>query len=298
MIYIAGGTSFLGKIIVKKLLDEGMAVRCLFRSEAAKLKLIDLQKDFRDNLDLAGGNLYSSDSLVYSLKGIDAAIYLVRLEYVDFVKNFLDAAIKCGLKRIIFISSTTTMLPTENKFKTMKLESEELIKKSGLNYTILRPTMIYGGKEDNNFFKMLNFIKKKGFFVIFGSGKNLIQPVHVDDVADAIFKVLDNTVTYNKTYIICGKNALQYNEMLQTVRNMLGRNFRIIKLPISVSKFAVNIYKKIVKKSDFNADQIERMKIDKAYSYEEADKDFGFSPMTFKEGIKKEIVESGFLKYD
>ncbi|MHB1377381.1 MAG: SDR family oxidoreductase [Candidatus Humimicrobiaceae bacterium] len=294
MIYIAGGTSFLGKKVVKKLLAEGINVRCLFRSETAKSKLIDLGEDFKNQLDLAGGNLYSSDSLVYSLKGAQSAIYMVRLEYIDFVKNFLDAASKCGLKRVIFVSSTTTMLPTENKFKTLKLEAEELIKKSGLNYTILRPTMIYGGKEDNNFFKMLSFIKKKGFFVVFGSGKNLIQPVHVDDVADAIFKVLDNPAAYNKTYVICGKDALQYNEMLQIVRNTLGRNFRIIKLPIGASKFAVNIYKKIVKKSDFNSDQIERMKINKAYSYEEAGRDFGFSPMSFKEGIKKEITENGF----
>ena len=294
MIYIAGGTSFLGKKVVIKLLAEGEKVRCLFRSETAKSKLIDLGEDFKNQLDLSGGNLCSSDSLVYSLKGTQSAIYIVRLEYVDFVRNFLDAALKCGLKRVIFVSSTTTMLPTENKFKTLKFEAEELIKKSGLNYTILRPTMIYGGKEDNNFFKMLSFIKKKGFFVIFGSGKNLIQPVHVDDAADAIFKVLDNPAAYNKTYVICGRDALQYNEMLQIVRNMLGRNFRIIKLPIGASKFAVNIYKKIVKKSDFNSDQIERMKINKAYSYEEAGRDFGFAPMSFKEGIKKEITESGF----
>jgi nucleoside-diphosphate-sugar epimerase len=294
MIYIAGGTSFLGKKVVKKFLSEGLEVRCLFRSETARSKLADLGKDFKNQLDLIGGNLYSSDSLIYSLKGAQCAIYMVRLEYVDFIKNFLDAALKCGLKRVVFVSSTTTMLPTENKFKTLKLEAEELIKKSGINYTILRPTMIYGGKEDNNFFKMLSFIKKKGFFVIFGSGKNLIHPVHVDDVADAIFKVFNNPVSYNNTYVICGREALQYNEMLQIVRNKLGRDFRIIKLPIGASKFAVNIYKKIVKKSDFNSDQIERMKIDKAYSYEEAGKDFGFSPMSFKEGINKEITESGF----
>jgi len=294
MIYIAGGTSFLGKRVVKKFLAEGMHLRCLFRSEAAKIKLSELQKDFKDSLELIGSNLDNADSLAYSLKGINTAIYMVRLEYTDFVKNFLEAALKCGLKRVIFISSTTTMLPTENKFKTMKLASEELIKKSGINYTILRPAMIYGGKEDNNFFKMLSFIRKKGFFVIFGSGKNLIQPIHVDDVAKAIFKVIDNPVTYNKTYVICGRDAIQYNEMLLIVRKILGLNFRIIKLPIGASKFAVNIYKKIVKKSDFNSDQIERMKIDKAYSYEEAGKDFGFSPMSFMEGIKKEIIDSGF----
>ncbi|MEI7616496.1 MAG: NmrA family NAD(P)-binding protein [Actinomycetota bacterium] len=294
MIYIAGGTSFLGKKVVKNLAETGAEVRCLFRSEAARSKLIILGNDLKKHLDLAGGNLNSVDSIASSLKGAQSAIYMVRLEYVDFVKNFLDAAIKCDLKQVIFVSSTTTMLPTENKFKTLKLEAEELIKTSGLNYTILRPTMIYGGKEDNNFYKMLNFIKKKGFFVIFGSGKNLIQPVHADDVAEAIFKVFDNPAALRKTYVICGRDALQYNEMLQTVRKALGRNFRIIRLPIGASKFAVNVYKTIVKKSDFNSDQIERMKIDKAYPYEEACRDFGFAPMSFKEGIEKEIKESGF----
>jgi nucleoside-diphosphate-sugar epimerase len=295
MIYIAGGTSFLGKRVTGKLLSGGMAVRCLFRSEASRLKLIEIQKNYKDRIELAGGNLYSPDSLVYGLKGTSTAVYMVRLEYVDFLRNFLAAASRCGLKRAVFISSTTTMLPTENKFKTLKLESEELIKKSGLDYTILRPTMIYGGIGDNNFFRMLNFIKKKGFFVIFGNGKNLIQPVHVDDVADAVTGVLENPLAYNKTYVICGKDALSYSNMLQTVKCVLGKNFKIIKLPINASKFAVNIYKKIVRKSDFSSDQIERMKIDKAYSFDEAGRDFGFSPMPFSDGIKKEIIEGGFL---
>ncbi|MHB1347262.1 MAG: SDR family oxidoreductase [Candidatus Humimicrobiaceae bacterium] len=294
MIYVAGGTSFLGKKVVEILLAEGKQLRCLYRTETARLKLMALRGDIEGRLNLAEGNMSSPDSLYYGLNGIDIAVYMIRLEYTQFVKNFLDAALKCGLKRVVFISSTTTMLPTENKFKAMKLESEELIKKSGINYTILRPTMIYGGKEDNNFFKMLNFIKKKGFFVIFGNGKNLIQPVHVDDVAKAVTDVLDDPATFNKTYVICGRNAIQYNEMLQTVRNLLGKNFRIIKLPINASKFAVNIYKKIVKKSDFNSDQIERMRIDKAYSYEDASRDFGFDPMSFREGIKKEIIDGGF----
>lgn len=293
MIYVAGGTSFLGKRVVEKLLEDEKDIKCLFRSEAAKNKLLSLKEKYREKLNLASGNLYSADSLIYGLKGSDSAIYMIRLEYVEFVKNFIDAARKCGLKRAVFISSTTALLPTENKIKKLKLEAEDLIKRSGMVYTILRPTMIYGGEDDNNFYKMLNFIKKRGFFVIFGSGKNLIQPVYVDDVASAVSSVLGNPLTFKKTYEICGKNAIEYNEMLKIVRKKLKRNFRIIKLPIGTSKFAVNIYKKIVKKSDFNSDQIERMKIDKAYSYNEAQKDFRFSPIPFEEGIEKEISEAG-----
>jgi len=287
MIYIAGGTSFLGKRVVEKLLNKNKELRCLFRSEAAKHILLSLQEKSGKKLDLSVGNLLSADSLIYGLKDTDSAIYMVRLEYVEFVKNFINAALKCRLKRAVFISSTTVLLPGENKLKKLKLESEELIKNSGLDFTILRPSMIYGGSGDNNFYKMLNFIKNKGFFVIFGSGKNLIQPVYVDDVADAISEVLENPVTIGKTYEICGKNALEYNEMLKIVKSKLKRNFKIIKLPIGASKLAVNFYKRIVKKSDFNSDQIERMKINKAYSYADAQKDFGFTPVSFEEGIKR-----------
>ena len=59
MIYIAGGTSFLGKRVVRKLLAEDMDLRCLFRSEAAKLKLALLQGNLEYKLELAGGDLFS-----------------------------------------------------------------------------------------------------------------------------------------------------------------------------------------------------------------------------------------------
>lgn len=294
MIYVAGGTSFLGKKVVEKLLENNKEIKCLFRNDEARNKLQDLQQKYGGKLILVSGNLYSADSLIYGLKGADTAVYLVRLEYVEFVKNFLDAARKCGLKRAVFISSTTAILPKEGNLKKSKLEAEDLIKRSGLNYTILRPSMIYGGAGDNNFYKMLNFIKKKGFFVIFGNGKNLIQPIHVDDVADAILKVLDNPTTYQKIYEICGREAIQFDEMLKTVKRKLKRNFKVIKLPIGISKFAVNIYKKIIKNSDLKPEQIEGMKIDRTYSCGEAQKDFGFTPVSFEEGIEREIKEIGF----
>jgi len=291
MIYVAGGTSFLGKKVVEKLLEENKEVRCLFRNEEAKNKLQDLVKKYPDKLSLVSGNLLSADSLIYGLKGTDAAVYLVRLEYVEFVQNFLDAVRRAGIKRVVFISSTTALSPKDEDIKKKKLEAEELIKRSNLDYTILRPSMIYGGAGDNNFHKMLSFIKRKGFFVEFGDGKNLIQPIYVGDVCKAIINVLDNPVTFKKTYEICGKEAIKYEEMLEIVKRKLNKNFKIIKLPIGLSKFLVNIYNKLNKKSDLKPEQIEGMKIDKAYSYSEAQKDFGFSPLSFEEGIELEIKE-------
>lgn len=294
LIYLAGATSFLGNKILQKLLENDEKVRCLSRSMQARRKLEEIQQKYPKNIEITGGNLLSSDSLIYGLKDINKAVYVVRLEYRRCVKNFIEAAIKCNVKRIVFISSTTVLLPTELKVKKEKLLSEESIKNSGLDYTILRPSMIYGGDGDNNFSKMLNFIKKKRFFVVFGSGENMIQPVYVEDIAASVLAVLKSSKTIKKTYELAGKYPLKYNEMLRIVRKKCRFPFRIIRLPIEVSKFAVGIYKQIMKKSDLDTDQIDRMKIDKVYPYSNAANDFGYAPLSFEEGIEKEISELGF----
>lgn len=294
MIYIAGGTSFLGQRVVKRFLEEKYDVTCLSRSEETKNKLFKLKEKYNGNLNIVSGNLQNPNSLFYGLTGVQTAIYLVRLEYTDYVKNFIYSAKKLGVKRVVFISSTTVLLPYDLDVKKQKLESEEMIKNSGLDYTILRPTMIYGGEGDNNFSKMLKFIKTKKFFVVFGNGENLIQPIYVDDVASAIISVLDNKKTIGKTYEICGKEPIKYIEMLKIVKDKLKSNFMIIRLSIGFSKFVVKVFKGVFKNFDLDVSQIEGMKIDKAYSYEDALRDFGFNPLPFEVGIEKEIKELGY----
>ncbi len=294
MVYIAGGTSFLGQRVVKRFLEEKYDVTCLSRSEETKNKLFKLKEKYNGNLNIVSGNLQNPNSLFYGLTGVQTAIYLVRLEYTDYVKNFIYSAKKLGVKRVVFISSTTVLLPYDLDVKKQKLESEEMIKNSGLDYTILRPTMIYGGEGDNNFSKMLKFIKTKKFFVVFGNGENLIQPIYVDDVASAIISVLDNKKTIGKTYEICGKEPIKYIEMLKIVKDKLKSNFMIIRLSIGFSKFVVKVFKGVFKNFDLDVSQIEGMKIDKAYSYEDALRDFGFNPLPFEVGIEKEIKELGY----
>lgn len=295
MILLIGATGFLGPVVLEKLLEKGYSVRCMIRRDSNKDKLIQVSQrlDKKEKLSFSIGTLQSEDSIFTNLKGMDCAIYLVDLENTYFVRNFLRASIRASLTRAVFISSTTVLLPIESKVKERKLESENLIKESSLNWTILRPTMIYGTPDDPNFSKMINFIKKRGFFVVFGDGQNLIQPIYIEDVAEAIVSILENPRTYKKVYEICGKEPIKYIDMLKIVKNKIaekmGRRFRIIHLPISFGKFLISIYNKFSKTPILTPEQIERMRIDKAYSYDEAFRDFGFSPKTFEYGIERLI---------
>lgn len=289
MILLIGATDFLGPYVLKALLKKNYKVNCLVRPSSTRAALLSVADSAGKDIDFSTGNLESGDSIITATKRADSAIYMVDLENTHLLETFLKTAARTGLKRVIFISSTTVLIPLESKVKSRKINSENLIKRSGFDYTILRPSMIYGSENDPNFSKMIKFIKDKGFFVTFGSGDNLIQPVYIEDVAEAVSSIINNKKTYRKIYNIAGKSPLKYNEMLEIVKEKLKKSFRVIKLPIRFSSLLISLYSTVFKKPLLTADQIARMGIDKAYSYQEAKKDFGFSPMSFRKGIEKLI---------
>ncbi len=291
MVLLIGATGFLGPPLLKKLLEKGYGVNCLIRTSSDRSDLLDISKLAGKEVLLSTGTLQSPDSIVSIFKKTKSAIYMVDLKHTDLLENFLNAARRSRLKRVVFISSTTVLIPQKSKVKSQKINSEKLIKSSELDYTILRPTMIYGSKDDNNFSKMIGFIKKRGFFVTFGNGNNLIQPIYIEDVADSVISILDNKKTYGKIYNIAGKNLLKYNDMLDIVRSKLKKQFKVIKLPLKFSKLLIFIYAKIFRNPLLTPDQIERMGIDKSYSYQEAEVDFNFSPVSFENGIERLIKD-------
>jgi nucleoside-diphosphate-sugar epimerase len=299
MILVIGATSFIGPSVIKRLLKRNNSIKCLIRTGSSVDKILKRNEKFieENNSDkkiyFSTGNLLSTDSLFDSLSGIDTIVYLIDLENTQLLENLLLAVSRTSIKRAVFISSTTVLVPQNSAVKEKKIYSEEQIKDSSLDWTILRPTMIYGTPDDKNFSKMLNFIKKRGFFVIFGNGQNLIQPVYIDDVSEAISLVLDNKKTYKKIYEISGKNSLKYFQMLKIIQSKVKRPFKIIRLPINLSRKIVSLYCRIFKKSSLRPDMIERMQFDKAYSYENAAKDFKYSPTSFEAGIRKLIDELG-----
>lgn len=292
MVLLIGAAGFLGPPVLKKLLENNYDINCLVRTDSDRSRLLDAARSAGKKITFSTGNLQSGDSIISAIKKAKSAVYMVDLKYTHLLETFLHTIKLAGLKRVVFISSTTVLIPLECMVKKQKIYSENLIKNSGLDYTILRPSMIYGCPDDTNFSKMIRFIKKKGFFITFGSGNNLIQPIYIEDVADSIVSILDNKKTYQKIYNIAGKDPLKYNDMLDIVKSKLKKQFKVIKLPIKLSKLLISIYAKISKNPSLTPDQVERMAINKSYPYDKAREDFNFSPTSFEDGIEKLIKES------
>ena len=140
-----------------------------------------------------------------------------------------------GSQRAVFVSTTAIFTQLNARSKKVRLAAENAIETSGLKYTILRPTMIYGSPRDRNMWRLIRFMRYSPIIPIFGDGNYLQQPIYVGDVAQAIVSCLCNDQTIGKSYNIAGKHPLTYNQVIDTIARQMNKRVWKIHYPFCAS---------------------------------------------------------------
>lgn len=278
---VTGATGFTGSRVVPILLQNGYQVRCLTRAASDRSPLSTL------TVEWVTGDLSNPETLTAALRGVDALVNIASLGF-GHVDSILRSAKEAGVKRGIFISTTAIFTRLNAGSKSIRLAAEESIQASGLDYTILRPTMIYGSPRDRNMWRLIRLLRIMPIMPIFGDGESLQQPIFVDDVAQAVLRALQTDVTIGKSYNIAGKAPLTYNQVIDAVASALGKRVWKIHLPYMPIVRMLQFTERLRLRLPIKAEQVLRLNEDKAFTYEEAGRDFGFSPRGFGEGIELE----------
>jgi nucleoside-diphosphate-sugar epimerase len=280
-VLIAGATGFTGSRVVPLLLENGFNVRCFVRETSDRSRLGKLPVEW------VTGDLSDTEALTSALRGVDALVNIASLGF-GHAESILSSAKEAGVKRGLFISTTAIFTQLNADSKSARLAAEETIQASGLDYTILRPTMIYGSPRDRNMWRLIRLLRFSPIIPIFGDGESLQQPIFVDDVAQAVLLALQNDITIGKSYNIAGKAPLTYNQVIDTVAFALGKRVWKLRLPYMPIVNFLQFTERIRLRLPIKAEQVLRLNENKAFSYEEAQRDFGFSPRSFEEGIELE----------
>lgn len=311
-IFVTGATGFTGSRVVPLLLQNGYEVRCLYRASSDRslvqsaLENADDKKnnilersghspasDLQDKIEWVLGDVSDSQSLASAVQGTDALVNIASLGF-GHADSILRAAKNAGVERAIFISTTAIFTRLNASSKTVRVAAELAIESSGLKYTILRPTMIYGSPRDRNMWRLIRFMRISPVVPVFGDGTYLQQPIYVDDVAEAVIACLKADVTIGKSYNIAGKHALTYNEVIDTIARQMKRRVWKLHIPSKPVVSLLGIFERIRIPFPIKAEQVLRLNENKDFSYAEAQKDFGFCPLTFEEGIRTEFDEGSF----
>jgi nucleoside-diphosphate-sugar epimerase len=282
-VFVTGATGFTGSRTIPHLLGCGFTLRCLYRDPA---RIDDLPLE---GIEWVPGDLADPTGLARSMQGCDALANLASLGF-GHAPGILQAAHAAGIQRAVFISTTAIFTRLNARSKLVRLAAEDAVRTSGLAWTLLRPTMIYGSPRDRNMWRLVRWLRILPVLPVIGDGLHLQQPVFVDDVAWAVAAVLQNDRTVDRAYNIAGKQAQPYNQIIDTVAGLLARRVWKIHIPAAPAVALLRGLEWLRLPIPLKSEQVERLNEDKAFDYSEAAADFGYTPRSFKDGMRQELT--------
>ena len=277
-ILVSGGTGLLGQGLLRVFRElGGHEVRCFVRATSPIERL--------EGFELAYGDARDVGSIERALRGMDAFVHIAGLEYTPQV---LEAMKRAGVERLLMVSSTSAH--SRFAFRSApRLRMETLLPGSGLSWTVVRPSMIYGSELDQNMHKLLRFLDRSPVFPMFGSGENLWQPVYYEDLAWGLCAALERKRAEGQIYDLPGAQALSYIELVRTAARALGRKAHIIKVSATPVRWMLEVAELSRIPLPVKSEQVLRLSEDKAYPYDKAKEELGYAPRTFEEGIALEV---------
>ena len=196
-----------------------------------------------------------------------------------------------GVRRIVALSSTSRFTKNDSNDLEDQATAQRLAdaenrlqawaESRGVEWVILRPTLIYGYGRDKNITEIIKVIRRFGFFPLFGQAKGLRQPIHADDVAGACVAALNANAVANQAYNISGSETLSYRDMVVRIYKALKKPVRLFAVPLFVFRFAVAMLKLFPSYRKWTPAMAERMNRDLVFDHSDATRDFGFKPRAF-----------------
>ena len=243
---------------------------------------------FKLKFKIFNGDINDKEFLSKCLSDIDVVLHTANIENSQ---NIVEVGSEKKVKWFILVHSTMVYSKHSSKRIENRKNIEKNILKLNSNITILSSSMVYGTSRDINMSRLIRFMDTFKIFPIFGDGQNYMQPIYIEDLADAYYNVIKfKEQTFNKRYILAGKEPLKYNDILKIIEKKLEKKIFYIKIPLKLSIILIKICEIIFfGKLHINVSQVERLSEDKIYDYSEAKKDFLFNPKGFVEGIEIQI---------
>jgi nucleoside-diphosphate-sugar epimerase len=276
---VLGATSLVGELLLDNLVQQDRHVIAFSRKE--KFVKVNNQIEW---LQLPVSRYELLNDLVLH--------HWISVVPIWVLPDYFSMLESCQAKRVVSLSSTSLFSKAESgepedrtiaqRLAEGERQLQEWAENKGIEWVILRPTMIYSRGKDRNISEIVRFVSRFGFFPLFGKAMGLRQPIHAEDVANACLAVLHCLQLINKAYNLSGDEVLPYKKMVERIFIALHRKPCFISIPLPLFKVGVWILRWFPRYRKWSGSMVERMNRDLIYSHEEAAKDFGFKPRKFE----------------
>lgn len=293
MILLTGSTGFVGRHLAPRLKESGYFVRCLVRRNSKAEHLLDTC------YDKVIGDVLDEFSLKYAMKGAHTVIHLatarkeagaVTFEGTSYLgtRHVVEVAKAAGVKRFILFSMIGARPKAASKFHHFKWLAEEYLRHSGLAYAIFRPTIIYG-PHDHFVSKWKRKLERWSVVPIIGSGNNLLQPVSVDDIVEAVVRVLKDFKN-GSVYEMGGPDRLSFEDILRRLAQFIKQKIRILHIPVFAVRSYAAVYDLVHHNPPFSSDEIIRWMENRICDNTIAEQSLGIKFTSFEDGLLKTVT--------
>jgi uncharacterized protein YbjT (DUF2867 family) len=235
MILVTGGTGFIGGELVKHLHQSGQRFKLLLQPSARQdlfPRGMEINVALSSLSDARGVRASLQDvDVIYHLAGVERNGYRADFQSLEVngIRNLTEAAVTAGVKRILYLSHLGADRASAYSLMKAKGIAESIIKNSGLNYTIIRASMVYG-EGDSFTLSLANLIRKIPFITpIPGDGKVLLQPLWVEDLVTSLQWALNMKSTENTVVQVGGPEHLSFLDVLRQISEAIHKRRSLVK---------------------------------------------------------------------
>jgi uncharacterized protein YbjT (DUF2867 family) len=289
-VLVTGGTGFGGTHVCRALIARGFLPRLLVRvgSEGK------IPEDVRSACRVTPGDVNDREAVEYAAQGTMAIVHLVGIIrefpepgvtferlHVTATRNAVDAARRWEIPRFVHMSALGARPGGPTGYFDTKGRAEEYVRRSGLSWTIFRPSVIFG-PGDQFLNELARILRKTPFLPVPGDGTYRLQPVFVGDVAKGFADALLNAGTEGKTFEVGGPERFSYNELLDKVAASIGLRARKVHVPLSLLRPMVLRMERF-RKFPLTTDQLEMLLAENICDHELFYSAFGFTPFSLSD---------------
>ena len=289
LVLVTGATGFVGRLVVRELQDHHHRVRCLVHTPGRDRLFSDR------SVEVQYGSVTDPAALAETFYDVEVVIHLVgiirqgRRRSFDQINrqgvaNVVAAAKETGVKHFIEVSAIGATNNSTYSYLYSKWRGEQEVANSGLPYTILRSSIMFG--EGDEFLNALaGLVRVSPLVPVAGSGRNRFQPIAAADVARCVVLAVDREDLKGKTIEIGGPQQLSYNEIIGAVARTLGKRRLYFHLPVWLMYLATSVVQRLQPRPLITTDQLRMLSLRNVAELGVVEQTFGFTPRPLEGNI-------------